>query len=232
MTTAEAALTGGPNSEQDQDTEQSKAGAAYLVAAQTRRLELQGYHIINQIHTLPFPYLSQIYHLLNLSHLETVHSSSLGSLKVIDVGSIEPTPLGGLIKFRTSLNSPINVLRFWRQAVVDVELILHTPHMVELKIPVYGGRRMVVIFNVQPLSDTSHQLSIDIYTDLKYPRFLLSTVLHLASLITLYEDMPYLKKLSNRKLDHLLNPAKSLDHKTMGLLKRFVDLYAFEMQPS
>ncbi len=232
MATNAKALTDESNSDLDQDANRNKISEAYLLAAQTRKLELKSYHIINQIHRLPFPYLSQIYHLLNLKHLETVHSSSLGSLKVIDVCSVQPTPLGGLIKFRTSLKSPINLLRFWRQAVVDVDLILHTPHMVELNIPVYGEKRMVVIFNVQPLSDTSHEFSIDIYSDLKYPKFLLSAVLHLASLITLYEDMPYLKRLSNRKLDNLLNSTKAMDHKTMGLFKRFVDLYALELQPS
>lgn len=204
----------------------------HLLAARTRLLELQNYHVISQVYKLPFPYLSQIYHLLNLKHLETVHGVSLGSLKVVDVCSLEPTPLGGTVKFRTTLDSPFNLLKIWRQACVDVELILHTPYMVELKIPVYGGKKMIVMFNVLPLSETSHKFAIDIYTDLKFPKFLLYAMLHLAAFITLYEDLPYLKKLSDLNLGHLLKPAKASSQEMMWLFKRFVKLYAAQLQPS
>jgi hypothetical protein len=204
---------------------------AQQLAAQARRIELQDYHVISQVHRLPFPYLSQIYHLLNLKHLETVHNMSLGNLRIIDVSSFQPTLLGGSIKFKTILDSSLNLLKIWRNPIADVQLILHTPHMIELNVPVYGKRRMVVIFSVKPLSQNSHQLSIDIYTDLKFPRFFLYFALHIASFITLYEDLPYLEKLSNRGFDHLLNSEKVSGHKSMGLFKRFVDLYAAELQP-
>ncbi|UBF26538.1 hypothetical protein K9N68_00550 [Kovacikia minuta CCNUW1] len=199
---------------------------AHFLVTRSRMLELEKYHILSQLHVLPFPYLSQIYHLLNLKHLESIHSLSLGNLKVLDVSDFQSTPLGGSIKFRTTLNSPFNALKIWRQPVVEVELILHTPYTVELKIPVYGGKKMIVMFNAFPLSKTSHEFLIDIYTDLPYPRFLLRVILHLASLFTLYEDLPYLKKLSERSLERLLNPAKASSQKTMWLFKRFVNLYA------
>lgn len=204
----------------------------HLLAARTRLLELQNYHVISQVYKLPFPYLSQIYHLLNLKHLETVHGVSLGRLKVVDVCSFQSTPLGGTVKFRTTLDSPFNLLKIWRQPCVDVELILHTPYMVELKIPVYGEKKMIVMFNVLPLSETSHKFAIDIYTDLQFPKFLLSAMLHLAAFITLYEDLPYLKKLSDRNLGHLLKPAKASSQEMMWLFKRFVKLYATQLQPS
>lgn len=76
---------------------------AHVLAAETRMLELKEDHVIRQIHTLPFSYLSQIYHLLNLKHLETIHGISLGSLKVIDVCNFQPTALGGTIQFKTVL---------------------------------------------------------------------------------------------------------------------------------
>lgn len=190
---------------------------------------LDNYHVISQVHTLPFSYLSQIYHLLNLKHLETVHSNSLGSLKVVDVSDFQATQTGGAVKFKTTLNSPISILKIWRQSVVDVDLILHTPYMVELNIPVYGDKRMIVIFNVFPLGHTAHELFIDIYTDLKWPKFLLAPILHIAALFTVYEDLPYLKKLSERGLEGLLNPNKSLSHKTMWLFKRFVNLHGSRM---
>ncbi|MBW4518263.1 MAG: hypothetical protein KME16_00835 [Scytolyngbya sp. HA4215-MV1] len=205
---------------------------AHLLVAKNRMLELQNYHIISQLHILPFPYLSQIYHLLNLKHLETVHKNSLSGLKVIDICEIQPTALGGSVKFRTTLTSPINLLKIWRQPIVDVELTLHTPYTIELRIPVYGGKKIVVLFNVLPLTETTHEFLINIYTDLPYPKFLLWFVLHLATFVTLYEDLPYLKKLSERGFDRLLNSAKASSRKTVWLFQRFVNLHASTMQLS
>ncbi|MDX2240627.1 MAG: hypothetical protein NW224_08090 [Leptolyngbyaceae cyanobacterium bins.302] len=198
----------------------------YFSTTKARMLELKDYHVISQLHLLPFPYLSQIYHLLNLKHLETVHSTSLGSLRVLNVCSVESTRLGGSVKFRTTLNSPINALKIWRKSIVDVELTLHTPHTIELKVPVYGGKTMIVLFNVFPVTETAHEFLIDIYTDLPYPKFLLRIVLHLASLFTLYEDLPYLKQLSERGIEKLFNPARASSHQTMWLFNRFVSLHA------
>jgi hypothetical protein len=63
----------------------------YLVAAQTRMKELQDYHQISQRYVLPFPYICQIYHLLNLKHLENVHSFSLSNLRVVGVNEVRPS---------------------------------------------------------------------------------------------------------------------------------------------
>ncbi len=205
---------------------------SHLLVARNRMLELKSQHVISQLHTLPFPYLSQIYHLLNLKHLETVHSTSLGSLKVVDVCNLQPTPLGGTVQFRTTLTSSLNVLKIWRKSIVDVELTLHTPYMIELSIPVYGGKKMTVMFSIFPLSSTSHELLIDIYTDLRYPKFLLHSILHIASLFTLYEDLPYLKKLSERGLENLLFSSKVSNSKTMWLFARFVNLHGSVVQYS
>jgi hypothetical protein len=203
---------------------------SHLLAARNRMLELKSQHILSQLHTLPFPYLSQIYHLLNLKHLETVHSTSLGNLRVVDVCNVQPTPLGGIVQFKTTLTSSLNILKIWRQAVVDVELTLHNPYMIELNIPVYGGKKMIVVFNIFPLSSASHELLIDVYTDLRFPRVLLHGILHLASLFTLYEDLPYLKKLSERGLDNLLTSNKISSNKAMWLFERFVNLHSSEAQ--
>lgn len=204
----------------------------YLLATKIRMLELKQHHMISQLHVLPFPYLSQIYHLLNLKHLETVHNASLGGLKVLDVYNCQQTPSGGSIKFKTTLNSPVHILKIWRKSIVDVELTLHTPYMIELTIPVYRRKRMIVLFNVFPLSHTAHEFSIDVYTDLPYPKFLLRAVLHLASVFTLYEDLPYLRKLSRRGADGLLALKKVSSHKSMWLFKRFINLHGSKEQLS
>jgi hypothetical protein len=204
----------------------------HLLASRIRMLELKKHHMISQLHILPFPYLSQIYHLLNLKHLETVHSTSLGGLKVLDVYNCHQTSSGGSIKFKTTLNSSLNILKIWRKPTVNVELTLHTPYMIELTVPVYGARQMIVLFNVFPLSNTAHEFSVDVYTDLPYPKFLLRAILHLASIFTLYEDLPYLKKLSRRGADGLLALKKASDHKSMWLFKRFINLYGSKLQLS
>ncbi|WP_228035731.1 hypothetical protein [Oculatella sp. LEGE 06141] len=203
----------------------SNQDAAYIQTAQKRMQELRDQHLISQKYTLAFPYVCQIYHLLNLKHLEKVHSFSLSNLRVIKVSHFEPTKIGGTLKFQTMLDSPFNALRIWRQPIVEVDLTLHTPYMVELSIPVYNDKRITVIFNVLPLSRDEHQLFIDIYSNLKYPRPLMQMLLHTASCLTLFEDLPYLHKLSERSIHRLVSLNRISDHETMLLFRRFVDLY-------
>jgi hypothetical protein len=140
--------------------------------------------VIGQEYILPFPYLCQIYHLLNLKHLETIHNFSLNNLKVVKVSHLQPPEIGGMVKFQTILDSPVNPLIIWRQPIVEVGLILHTPYTVELNIPAYNNKRIIVIFNVIPLSNTDHKLFIDIYSDLKWPKPLLQLVLQNARAIS------------------------------------------------
>jgi hypothetical protein len=203
----------------------------YLCTAQARMLDLQGQHIISQEYILPFSYLCQIYHLLNLKHLESIHNFSLSNLKVLEVSDFQLTATGGMLKFKTILNSSINILRVWRQPLVEVELILHTPYTVELSIPVYNHRKIIVMFNALPLSNTEHKLFIDIYSNLEWPRLFLQILLHVASCLTLFEDLPYLRKLAERNRHYLVNLSRS-NQETMWLFKRFVDLYGSEVAPS
>lgn len=202
-------------------------GDIHLLAAKSRMAQLQKYHVIRQLYILPFSFICQIYHLLNLKHLETVHSLSLGNLKVIDVNSFNPTVMGGSITFDTALSSPLSILKIWRQPTVEVKLTLHTPYTVELSIPVYQGKKMIVLFNALPLSSDTHAFLVNIYTDLKWPKFLLSGLLHIASCLTVYEDLPYLKKLSQR---NLLRSSHTPSNPTMSLYGRFVDLYAPKLE--
>lgn len=204
----------------------------YPCTAQARLLELQEQHMISQEYILPFPYLCQIYHLLNLKHLETIHNFSLNNLKVINVSDFQPTASGGIIRFQTILDSPVNPLRIWRSPIVEVDLTLHNPYTVELSIPVYGNKRITVIFNAIPISDTEHKLCIDIYSNLGWPRPLLQILLHFASCLTLFEDLPYLQKLAERNVDRLFSSSRASNHETMWLFKRFVDLYSPRIKPS
>lgn len=200
-------------------------GQAYVQKARARMLELQSQHMISQEYVLPYPYLCQIYHLLNLKHLETIHSFSLNNLRVIQVNHLEPTQIGGKVKFQTVLDSPFNVLRIWRQPIVEVDLTLLTPYTVELSIPVYNDKRITVIFNALPLSDDEHQLFIDIYSDLGWPKPLLQVLLHFASCLTLFEDLPYLSKLAEKNIDRLVSLSKVSNQDTTWLLRRFAHLY-------
>jgi hypothetical protein len=203
----------------------------YLHTTHARMLELQEQHMISQEYILPFPYVCQIYHLLNLKHLETIHGFSLNNLKVIKVSQFQPTIIGGILKFQTVADSPLNALRIWRPPIVEVELILHTPYTVELSIPVYGDKRITVIFNVLPLSANEHKLFIDIYSNLLWPKPLLQILLHFASCLTLFEDLPYLRKLAERKVHRLFNLSRASNHETMSLFRRFVDLYGSSIEP-
>ena len=65
--------------------------ADYLRRTEARMLQLKKYHKISQEYVLPIPYVCQIYHLLNLKHLEQVHGLSLNGLKVGNVSQIEVT---------------------------------------------------------------------------------------------------------------------------------------------
>jgi hypothetical protein len=197
----------------------------YKSIVTTRMFQLQEQHAISQEYVLPFPYLCQIYHLLNLKHLESIHSFSLNNLRVVQVSHFQPTTSGGMIKFQTVLDSPLNPLRIWRQPLVEVQLILHTPYTVELSIPVYNNKHITVIFNALPLNNNEHKFFIDIYTNLEWPKPILQLLLHFASSLTLFEDLPYLRKLAQRNIHRLLSQSKASNQETMWLYRRFVDLY-------
>jgi hypothetical protein len=211
----------------DSDTPQHEA---YLRKTEARMLQLEKYHLITQEYFLPIPYLCQIYHLLNLKHLESVHGFSLNNLKVMDVSQFEATALGGTIKFQTVLDSSPNVLSMLRQPVVEVELTLHTPYTIELNIPIYNNKKIAVIFNILPLGDNAHKLFIDMYSNLVFPKPILQLLLHCASCVTLFEDLPYLRKLAKGNLHRRITLEKASNHKTMQLLKRFVDLYGSSLE--
>lgn len=197
----------------------------YANAAQTRMHELNRHHMIRQVYILPFPYLCQIYHLLNLKHLEHVHSFSLNNLKVVQVSDFQATPSGGMLRFQTMLDSPMNALRIWRQPIVEVELILHSAYTVELSIPVYRGRRIIVMFNTLPLNSNEHQLTIDIYSNLGWFKPFLQLILHVASCLTMFEDLPYLRRLAERNVQGLVRLGRVSKHESMQLFKQFVHLY-------
>jgi hypothetical protein len=202
---------------------------AYRHKTEVRMLQINRYHLITQEYVLPIPYLCQIYHLLNLKHLESVHGFSLNRLKVTSVSQFEATASGGVIKFQTVLDSSPNLLRVFRQPVVEVKLTLHTPYTVELGIPVYRGKNIAIIFNILPLSNSEHKLFIDIYSDLLLPKLFLQTLLHFASSLTLFEDLPYLQKLARANLQNRSKIGHS-NHKMMQLFNRFIELYGSSLQ--
>lgn len=189
-------------------------------------------HMISQEYVLPFSHICQIYHLLNLKHLESVHNFSLNNLRILKVTEFQQTEIGGQIKFLTVLEPTFNALRMWRQPEVEVLLILHNPYTVELNIPVYNDRRMVVMFNVEPISDKEHKFFIDIYSDLNWPKPLMQILLHFAACLTLFEDLPYLRKIAERNLERLVNPNTVSNHETMLLFKRFAELYGSAEKPA
>jgi len=196
----------------------------HLSRIDDRMIELQNYHLIGQEYVLPFPYLCQIYHLLNLKHLETIHSLSLSNLKVLGVDEFQPTATGGKLRFQTRLDSPFNILRLWRQDTVEVELTLHTPFTVELEVPVRDGKTINVIFNVLPMGEQEHRLYVDIYSDLPWPKPILRFLLELAINLTLLEDLPYLRRLTARK--HRRGNPNSETNDSMQLYYRYVHLYS------
>lgn len=206
----------------------------YRHKTERRMLQLEHRHLITQEHTLPVPYLCQIYHLLNLKHLESVHGFSLNNLKIADIGRFKATQDGGAIKFQTVLGSSLSLLKMFRRPVVEVDLILHTPYTIELNVPVYNGKKIFVLFNVLPLSQCEHKLFIDIYSDLQLPKPLLQVLLHCASMLTLLEDLPYLRQLSKTNLSQptygQAGDIGRVGHETMQLFNRFIELYGSCLQ--
>lgn len=203
---------------------------AYLYDTEIRMLQLEKYHLISQEYVLQVPYLCQMYHLLNLKHLESIHKFSLNGLKILDVSQLKATANGGTLKFQTVLVSPINLLRVWRQPIVEVELILHNPYTIELNVPVYKDKTVTVIFNVLPLSDNSHKLFIDMYSNVVFPKILVQIILHLASGLTMLEDIPYLKRLNESKIRRSHYLGKVFRPKTVQLFDRFADLYGSSLE--
>lgn len=208
------------------ETQSHQQSSEIQAASSTLPLLPEADCIAQQSYTLPFPYRCQIYHLLNLKHLEDVHQFSLGNLKVMGVSHFHKSQSGGLIRFKTVLDSRFNVLRLWRQNSVDVDLILHNPYQIELKVPIYRHRFLHVLFNVIPLNSEEHQLVIQMFSDLQWPKDLQRVILLLASSLTLLEDLPYLNQLATR---NVVRSPQMIKHPTrlhaMQLFQRYVDLY-------
>jgi hypothetical protein len=182
--------------------------------------------IAQKAYRLPYPFICQIYHLLNLKHLEDIHRFSLGNLKVLNVSHFRKTRVGGQLRFKTMLDSPLNILRMWRSPTVDVDLIVHSPHQIELKVPAYSKKYIRVLFSVIPLGSQEHQLIIQMFCDLQWPRELLRVILLLASSLTLLEDLPYLRQLAKRNPVSYRKPAESPSScENMQLYHRYIDLY-------
>jgi hypothetical protein len=187
--------------------------------------------IAQKTYRLPYPFICQIYHLLNLKHLEDIHQFSLGNLKVLQVSHFHKTKKGGQLRFKTVLDSPLNVLRLWRNPTVDVDLTIHSPQQIELKVPAYGNKNIRVLFSVIPLGDQEHQLFVEMFCNLQWPREMLRIILLLASSLTLLEDLPYLRQLAKRNPStyHKLAATDS-SCETMQLFHRYVDLYRDQWQ--
>jgi hypothetical protein len=203
---------------------------AYLRQTESRMLQLDRDRQIGQEYILPMPYICQIYHLLNLKHLEVVHGFSLKGLKISGVDRFEATKTGGTIKFKTVLVSSLNFLRLWRQPVVDAELTLHNPYTIELNIGVYRNKKITVMFNVLPLGENAHKLFIDIYSNVSFAKPIFQMLLHCASCLTVFEDLPYLRKLAKKNPRRLVKSAKGSKCKTMQLFNRYVDLYGTNLE--
>ncbi|NMG08534.1 hypothetical protein [Brasilonema sp. UFV-L1] len=214
----------------DVESIQSYLNQSYLCLAKASNFELRKRHIISQEYILPFPYVCQIYHLLNLKHLETIHKFSLNNLRVIKVSNVQSTSIGGIITFQTLLDSPVNILRIWRQPIVEVDLILHTPYTVELSIPVYREKKITVMFNAYPLTEDTHHFFIDIYSELDWPKPIMQILLHTASYLTLIEDLPYLHKLAKKNVSYIVNKNRVSNHETMWLFNRFVELHGSSVE--
>ncbi|NJL45356.1 MAG: hypothetical protein HC922_05670 [Leptolyngbyaceae cyanobacterium SM2_3_12] len=182
--------------------------------------------IAQQTYRLPFSHRCQIYHLLNLKHLEDIHRFSLGNLKVTKVSYFKRTQSGGCMRFKTVLDSPLNILRLWREPRVEVDLILHTPHQIELKVPVYRERHIHVLFSVLPLNENEHTLTVQIFSNLPWPRELLRAVLIIAASLTLLEDLPYLKQLANTPINRSHRLSEDMTSApAMQLFRRYIHLY-------
>jgi len=184
--------------------------------------------IAEQRYRLPFPHGCQIYHLLNLKHLEEVHRFSLGNLKVTKISDFQRTQMGGVIRFKTVLDSPTNVLRMWRDPSVEVDLVLHTPYQIELKVPAYGDRYIRVMFNVIPLDESEHILAIQMFSNLQWPREILRAILTIAASVTLLEDLPYLSQLAGHSTARLQASETGTSAQAMQLFRRYVHLYGYE----
>jgi len=107
-----------------------------------------------------------------------------------------------------------------------VDLILHTPYQIELKVPVYNEKHIHVLFNVWPLNQNEHQLSVKMFSDLGWPNTVMKAILIIAASLTLLEDLPYLSQLSTINLGRSRHPDKeALKTPGMQLFQRYLRLY-------
>lgn len=87
-----------------------------------------------------------------------------------------------------------------------------------------------MFFNVLSLGECEHKLFIDIYSDVGIAKPIFQVLLHVASYLTLFEDLPYLHQLAEKNLHRLFKSEKGSSCQTMQLFNRFVELYGADLE--
>jgi hypothetical protein len=75
------------------------------------------------------------------------------------------------------------------------------------------------------INQDSNISNVDIALFIDWPKPLLQLILHFASCLTLFEDLPYLRALADKNIGRLFKSSRASNHETALLFKRFVELY-------
>jgi hypothetical protein len=182
---------------------------------------LEPYHILSKEWTLPFSHWVQLYHLMNISHLEHVHEDTLNNLAIGDVVDTIETQNGGIITFITNIKPSLISLFRKPQNIVSLELL--SPFTISLTIPQSPDIQTTVLFNTLPIREDKHVLFVDIYSNLEIPKSILKPAMQLATSLTVMEDIPYYENLAKQDIRNVIRRTK--DNPEMYLYKRYSQLY-------
>ena len=199
-----------------------------LLQFEERIQSLEHNHIMQLEKNLDFNWLVQIYHLMNVNHLEVFHNVSLNGLSVEEIIDFRPTNVGGTISFKTISKSALGFIRLFRGKESVVKLTMHSALTIELNLEVGDNKTYTVLFNVLPLSANRHKLFVDIYGTKKpniASKTILGLVLKIASLITINEDMDYYEKLGKRDLANIIAYDRTQTPNKSSLIHRFFQVY-------
>ena len=216
------------------------------VARMKAYLELIGHdRFFSTSYVLPGSYWANMFHLLNPTHENSIHTFTLDGIKVDQVVDYRETMYGGEQTLRSVLTKPSKIQRLCRRMDKDPLLkhvskyinvlrkdafysrsILHGPYTVEQRIQLTESSYTSILFTLSPISTSQCRLFIDFYSNFNVPHKLKWFLFHLITPVVVWEDREYMVRLA-RKGEFFFKQIRQEVPEThfLKLHQRFLELY-------
>ncbi|MGL4757857.1 MAG: hypothetical protein ACRCXZ_00840 [Patescibacteria group bacterium] len=190
------------------------------------------FHLSSVEYHLKYHWLVEMYHLMSLDHIRSTHWLTLKGFSIERLFDYSELDNRTELTYDVVLPNSLDVFKQDNQQSKKsiVTLILFSAFTVGMRLRINESWNFLILFNVLPTSENSHQLFVDFYSSKEVQcRFLTDKLIKLVSFVTVVEDLEYLKIISKRSLFRK-GKNESAETKTKlkqnTLIERFHTLYS------